>query len=65
MGRRKSQQQYLQSVKPTSGSNTALDVVSFLGNWFAYHILGTDMRFGLFVEAQNVGRRIRSLKPAF
>jgi hemerythrin len=41
-----------------------LDVVSFLSNWFAYHIVGTDKKFGDYVDGRKLRQRMTSLKPA-
>lgn len=43
-------------------SNIALDLVTFLSNWFAYHIQVTDIKFGHFVEEANLRKRISSIK---
>lgn len=45
-------------------SNISIEVISFLSNWFTYHVLVSDIKFGHFVEEYNLRKRITSLKLA-
>lgn len=45
-------------------SNISLELMSFLSNWFTYHILVSDIKFGHFVEEENLRKRITSMKLA-
>jgi hemerythrin len=36
----------------------SVEILSFLGNWITHHILETDIKFGHFVDVQNIRNRI-------
>lgn len=40
------------------GSVPAVAVLSFLSNWITHHILQTDVKFGMFVDAHNIRHKV-------